>query len=371
MAIPRNIGRDHVLQAIAYLKDHGVPKNAESTKYDIVDPEGNKWPPKAVMELAVQFATGNPLRRSKFSGGGGTNSRLQALGFDIRLKPDLAKSALTLEDLRPGIIITNDDVVQLFGVGNSGGMRWSGTNQCLVIIVDHTKTLYDDRWDGDVLHYTGMGKVGHQSLTGQNLRLAQQAETGAAVHLFEVFEQNKYVYAGRVVLSGAVSTENQPDDEGQVRKVFVFPLKLAKGDPPRPTHEQVQAIRRERQRLLRRRTTEQLLQMASGGGKQKPGRRCVVGTQYERNEAVAEYVKRAANGICGLCLEPAPFETMEGPYLECHHVEHLAEGGPDTIENAIALCPNCHRRMHVLDLRKDRDVLRSRMAERDSMLRTS
>jgi len=25
----------------------------------------------------------------------------------------------------------------------------------------------------------------------------------------------------------------------------------------------------------------------------------------------------------------------------------LAEGGPDTVENTVALCPNCHRRCHV------------------------
>ena len=24
----------------------------------------------------------------------------------------------------------------------------------------------------------------------------------------------------------------------------------------------------------------------------------------------------------------------------------LLEGGPDTVENAIALCPNCHRKQH-------------------------
>jgi hypothetical protein len=54
--------------------------------------------------------------------------------------------------------------------------------------------LYDDRWDGDVLHYTGMDRLGDQSLIGQNPRLAQQAETKAVAHLFEVFEQSKYVY---------------------------------------------------------------------------------------------------------------------------------------------------------------------------------
>ncbi|MFM5358466.1 HNH endonuclease [Aeromonas veronii] len=34
------------------------------------------------------------------------------------------------------------------------------------------------------------------------------------------------------------------------------------------------------------------------------------------------------------------------PYLEVHHKEKLADGGEDTLENTIALCPNCHRKFH-------------------------
>ena len=39
-----------------------------------------------------------------------------------------------------------------------GGMRRSLTTNSLVIVSDHTKELYDDKWVDDVLHYTGMGK---------------------------------------------------------------------------------------------------------------------------------------------------------------------------------------------------------------------
>ncbi|WP_256325004.1 HNH endonuclease signature motif containing protein [Nitrosomonas sp. Nm132] len=34
------------------------------------------------------------------------------------------------------------------------------------------------------------------------------------------------------------------------------------------------------------------------------------------------------------------------PYLEVHHKIPLAFGGEDTVVNAIALCPNCHREAH-------------------------
>ncbi|WP_163591073.1 HNH endonuclease, partial [Klebsiella variicola] len=34
------------------------------------------------------------------------------------------------------------------------------------------------------------------------------------------------------------------------------------------------------------------------------------------------------------------------PFLEVHHIEWLSNGGEDSVENAIALCPNCHRQAH-------------------------
>jgi 5-methylcytosine-specific restriction protein A len=34
-------------------------------------------------------------------------------------------------------------------------------------------------------------------------------------------------------------------------------------------------------------------------------------------------------------------------FLEEHHVVPLPVGGPDIIENTVALCPNCHRKCHL------------------------
>lgn len=34
--------------------------------------------------------------------------------------------------------------------------------------------------------------------------------------------------------------------------------------------------------------------------------------------------------------------------MEEHHVIRLADGGSDSIDNAVALCPNCHRKIHVV-----------------------
>lgn len=69
--------------------------------------------------------------------------------------------------------------------------------------------------------------------------------------------------------------------------------------------------------------------------------------QFVRDPKVQAFVRREAKGKCESCREPAPFVDEHGdPFLEVHHVVPLADGGPDTVDNAAALCPNCHRRLH-------------------------
>lgn len=79
----------------------------------------------------------------------------------------------------------------------------------------------------------------------------------------------------------------------------------------------------------------------------------------ERSTLVSSIVKERAAGVCQLCNKPAPFFNKNGEaYLECHHIKWLAKGGVDEIGNAVALCPNCHRKMHVLDLEEDVNYLK-------------
>ncbi len=70
--------------------------------------------------------------------------------------------------------------------------------------------------------------------------------------------------------------------------------------------------------------------------------------QYSRDPAVAAYALKKSNGVCGGCNEDAPFISKSTglPYLEIHHIIPLKDGGSDTIDNVIALCPNCHREKH-------------------------
>lgn len=71
---------------------------------------------------------------------------------------------------------------------------------------------------------------------------------------------------------------------------------------------------------------------------------------YIRNPDVVAEVLQRAKGNCEdeACGKIAPFVRSSNgtPYLEVHHRKKLSDGGDDTVENAIALCPNCHRKQH-------------------------
>ncbi|MFL1503072.1 HNH endonuclease [Pseudomonas sp. O64] len=70
-------------------------------------------------------------------------------------------------------------------------------------------------------------------------------------------------------------------------------------------------------------------------------------TSYVRDPEVRAWVRQQAAGICEGCGLQAPFTLDNGqPFLEVHHVKHLAQKGSDRTTNAVALCPNCHQRCH-------------------------
>lgn len=69
--------------------------------------------------------------------------------------------------------------------------------------------------------------------------------------------------------------------------------------------------------------------------------------RFIRDPNVIAWVLVISGGACEACGQPAPFKRADGePFLEVHHLRPLAEGGPDQVDNALATCPNCHRRFH-------------------------
>ena len=123
-----------------------------------------------------------------------------------------------------GDVVSNDVLSKAFSISTQGGMRYSRTNNALVLICDNTKALYKDAWENGIMNYTGMGQKGDQTLSYQNKTLAESRTNGVEVHLFEVNKPKQYSYSGVVRLAGEPFTEEQPDVEGKKRKVWVFPL---------------------------------------------------------------------------------------------------------------------------------------------------
>ncbi len=91
---------------------------------------------------------------------------------------------------------------------------------------------------------------------------------------------------------------------------------------------------------------ERLVRLAQASP--KPRKVAVTTYVYDRNPDVIVEVLARAKGICERCKRSAPFVRKSNgePYLEVHHEIRLADGGHDTVENAVALCPNCHRQVH-------------------------
>lgn len=138
------------------------------------------------------------------------------------------------------------------------------------------------------------------------------------------------------------------------------------------TLEGLQRISRGLQRLMGNRDTVFELKVATASkaapqaaqpplGNPHPPRDLSDSTGFRRCPDVAAWARRHAKGICVLCQQPAPFVSQFGePYLEVHHVYPLGEGGPDIVENVVALCPNCHRRAH---FSKETSAIRAKLAD--------
>lgn len=271
--------------------------------------------------------------------------------------------------LRAGQILTNNELMKEFSVANSGGMRKSNKNNVLVIISDHTKGLYDDKYYGNELHYTGMGLEGDQELNyRQNKTLAESNKNGVDVYLFEVFKAKEYIYRGMVKLCKEPYQEIQLDKNNNERTVWIFPLIII--DSEDIIDSSVYDICYENKiKEIKKMSRKNLERLVKEKNNVKTSYRTIKTTTYIRDPYIAEYAKLRADGFCQLCEEKAPFYTKNNkPYLEAHHLKWLSKGGTDTIDNVVALCPNCHRKMHELNDKDDIKKLKMVLDEYDKII---
>lgn len=235
-----------------------------------------------------------------------------------------------------------------------GGINICKKMNSIVIIANHTKSLYDDEWDQGIFRYTGAGRIGNQKMTNNNKALKNAKILRVNVFLFEVFNEkkkNRFVYKGQLHQVGKERVDLQPDANGMPRKVFRFEFKPSnhKAAEYSLNDEDNMQYLLARQRIILKRPDEELFKAIVIKEKSKSKKRNYTFRKtkfYKRDPDLAAAVKRIAKGNCMLCKDKAPFVHLGKPFLESHHIRPLSEGGNDNINNLVAVCPNCHRKVH-------------------------
>ena len=195
---------------------------------------------------------------------------------------------------------------------------------------------YADRYrDDGVFEYFGEGQIGDMQFRAGNRAVAEHTAQGKGLLLFKKTSHGLR-FEGEMVCEG-YHHELAPDRLGNQRNAIVFEL--------RPLEAVVQKV--EEQPTSFNTSLEELHKLALGSTEtsRKPsqGKRNI----YQRSNDVRIYVLARAKGKCEGCGVVAPFlRSDSSPYLEPHHLRRLSDGGPDHPAHVIALCPNCHRRVH-------------------------
>lgn len=198
--------------------------------------------------------------------------------------------------LKPGTILDNNRLRDYFLCSPQGGMRRSHKINTLIIISSPINSIYEDRWIGDELHYTGMGQVGDQELKNQNRTLADSHTNGVSVQLFEMFVDKEYIYQGPVTLVADPYQKIQPDANKQDRLVWIFPVKLSDSNTAISV-ETIERTSQKKQRKYKKKSIEQLMADARATAQSQVSYRNTKSKYFIRSDAIAQLAKCLANGI--------------------------------------------------------------------------
>lgn len=97
MAFP-NINRQHIIDALRYIDENGIPSHNQSMKYDLITDDGKKYPTKYVVAVADHLANGTEISTEGFHG---TDARafLRKHGFQIEVKQERYELIVTANDV--------------------------------------------------------------------------------------------------------------------------------------------------------------------------------------------------------------------------------------------------------------------------------
>jgi len=269
---------------------------------------------------------------------------------------------MKISNLKIGEAYEHRFIIEMFKVASSGGIRFSTKTNAIVIISNarsNTKTPYQDSWNGNTLIYTGQGKYGDQKLTLNNDKLAKSNKNRTPIYIFESFQPNEYIYRGIAYLSKAPYIISEPDSQNNYRSVYKFPLTLIDDTfliPESILEQTNEEITGKFDKL----TEADIAKKAKEAGEHDHTLNFIYVTinKYTRSPFINKYIKNLAKGKCALCKLDAPFTDKNNePFLHVHHIKYLANGGIDTPKNCVAVCPNCHAKIHNLESDEDKQIL--------------
>jgi len=235
--------------------------------------------------------------------------------------------------------------------GRFGGQRQSGIitpkqHNVIFIMTDergHTYG-YGDRFHSDGrVEYFGEGLTGDMTMTHGNKAVADHAANGKDVLLFRKERPAGVIRLIDQMICEGWHRETAPDSAGNPRQAIVFELRPL--DMVADMVENQPVVKSATNAAADNLANLRALAMAAAAPS-KPGG-ATMRTVYQRSADVRNYVLARAKSVCEGCSSPAPFLRKDGTgYLEPHHIRRASDGGPDDPHFVIALCPNCHRRVH-------------------------
>ncbi|MGG0937006.1 HNH endonuclease [Brevibacillus centrosporus] len=298
MSIPKNISREHVLDAIKYIDEHGVPPKKESTKYDLFY-NNKQYPPKYVISRANVYANGQELDVSEFSGGDETNSFLHQLGFEV-MKP--------YEGIPPLEPKTRSREYE----------SYSQTIQDRIVFeyLFHSRT---HRWlDEQIIGLNSDESRGYQSM--------------GILHYIGLRDKHKGIFQG-LDISDAIERVRRAGGSNfsvvisSLERSMSINLKNKFNDVGSGTDEYEEGKEQLRLHKIRERDPQLI------------------------KEAKRRFKKKHGDLFCEAC--GINFEKMYGErgkdFIEGHHkkpVSEMKEGETTKVEDIGMLCSNCHRMIH-------------------------
>ncbi len=276
----------------------------ESERYDLLH-GGERYPPKAILGISARRSAGRILQPSDFSGGESSACFrvLRSLGFTVSLKPE-------------------------FQAGE--GSDWS--DEEIDASVSAYLTMLRDEISGKPYNKAEMNR----QLRAESLRNRTKGSVEFRMQNISAVLRG----LNRRWISGYKPAANVGSEVTSRIVASLERLDVFNGDDALPEADPVA--------LKKKVNRNRILPLAHQPvGEKAPKRVTRSVEEFERDPMVKAWVLQTAHGKCELCACKAPFVDDDGlPFLEVHHVIPLADGGSDVVSNAVALCPNCHRRCH-------------------------